>query len=159
MSRLGSVLGNEYQNNKLSIVTRNVRVGDATFKVRIPTVGEQEEINKRIVELDEKKIQEVYEERTAKLMEVKEQNPPDVEYLEDDILLKGKSIRETVRTQLAIQARVMETIKLIIPQEGQDWSEITYADIEAEWAWEVQLEVVKKILEAINPEYKEIKEK
>lgn len=157
-------MGNEYQNNKLSIVTKPVRIGDATFKVRIPTVGEQEQINKRIIEIDEEKVEQFYHEATKDLWAFKDEPIPEnseikVEYLENDILVNGKSMREAARTRAAVEARVMETFKLIVPQEGADWSQVSYQDIQEELPWEIQLEVVNKILEAINPSYKDIKEK
>jgi len=159
MSKLGNVLGAEYQDKKLSLVTKNIQVGDATFKVRIPTVGEQEAINKRLVEIDTAKIQAVYDDITKNLMAHKDEQIEGVEFTDDDVLVNGKSMREAARNSVAVQTRVMEAFKLIIPAEGADWSQITYEDIEAELPFQAQLEVVTKILEAINPDYKTIKEK
>lgn len=161
MSKLGAILGTEYQKNVQELLTKSIRIGEMTLKIRIPTVLEQELMNKRMIELDEKKIQEVYEQKSADLMKFKgtEDVPDWVEYTDNDIIVQGKSMRESVRTGVAVETRIMEALKLIVPDEGHDWSEVTYDDIQAEWPFEAQVIVVTKIFEAINPSYSEIKEK
>ena len=44
MSKLGSALGKKYEENRLSVLTRQFELGNHTFKVRIPAVNEIEAI-------------------------------------------------------------------------------------------------------------------
>ena len=44
MNKLASALGNKYQENRLSIMTRTFTLGDHTFSVRVPAVHEIESI-------------------------------------------------------------------------------------------------------------------
>ena len=44
MSKLASALGKKYEENRLSVLTRKFELGEHTFKVRVPSVGELERI-------------------------------------------------------------------------------------------------------------------
>jgi hypothetical protein len=76
------------------------------------------------------------------------------EFKEDDVLVNGKSIKEAARTKVMVEARVVEYIKLLVPEQGS-MEDITFEDIEAEWPTSVQLMMVEKIGELIAPTYKE----
>ena len=41
MSKLGSLLGKEYEDHKQSILTRTLKFNEATFKVIVPSVANQ----------------------------------------------------------------------------------------------------------------------
>jgi DNA polymerase II large subunit len=73
---------------------------------------------------------------------------------EDDVVIEGRSTKELVQTILQMENRMVEYIRLLVPVNGT-LDEITYEDIEAEWPTAVQLEVLAKISEAIQPGYKD----
>jgi hypothetical protein len=72
---------------------------------------------------------------------------------ENDVTVDGRSTRELVETTLITENRIVEFIKLLVPEEGT-LDELTYADVDAEWPIQVQLELLAKITEAIQPGYK-----
>lgn len=55
---------------------------------------------------------------------------------------------------MQMENRTVEYIKLIIP-EHDNLDDITYKEIDEEWPFQVQLEVLNKISEAIQPGYKD----
>ena len=61
---------------------------------------------------------------------------------------------DVVVSVLQMENRITEYFKLLIPEEGT-MDDITYEDIDAEWPFSVQVEILTKIGEAIQPGYKE----
>ena len=54
------------------------------------------------------------------------------------------------------EERIVQMVRLLVPAEdGFDMSQISYADIEAEFPFAVQIELMKKISEVISPGYEE----
>ncbi len=59
-----------------------------------------------------------------------------------------------VKTILQMENRIVEYIRLLVPVNGT-LADITYEEIESEWPTSVQLEIIAKISEAIQPGYKD----
>jgi hypothetical protein len=155
MSKIASALGESYQAKREELRIRKFELGGHTFKVRVPVVAETDAIFKRINEPDEAKIQELFDKLSKPLLEFKDDaEKTGFEFTEDDILIEGKSTRQTVRTQVMTQTRITEFIKLLVPVEGT-MADITYEDIEAEFPMSTQLALVEKIAEVISPTYRE----
>ena len=53
-----------------------------------------------------------------------------------------------------MERKITEYIKLLVPENG-DLAELTYDDIEQEFPLQIQLELIEKITEAIQPGYKD----
>jgi hypothetical protein len=76
------------------------------------------------------------------------------------VLLDGQDIDETelnkdnIVSVLRMEAKITEFIRLLVPQEGSI-SDITYEEISAEFPLQVQLELLNKITEVIQPGYKD----
>jgi hypothetical protein len=156
MSKIASALGESYQAKREELRIRKFELGGHTFKVRIPVVAETDAIFKRINEPDEAKIQELFEKLSKPLLEFKDDaEKTGFEFIENDILIEGKSTRQTVRTQVMTQTRITEFIKLLVPVEGGSLEHITYEDIEEEFPMSTQLALVEKIAEVISPTYRE----
>jgi hypothetical protein len=156
MSKLGSALGSKYEENRLSILTRTFELGNHTFKVRIPSVNEIEIIFNYFKNPNEDKVEEMYQEIIKSFPNIeKEEN---VEVTDNDIIVDGRSLRETAKNKHSLQYRIVEYIKFLIPETGS-LEDLTYADVEAEFPLAVQLTLVDKINEVISPEYKEVRSK
>lgn len=152
MTRFGSAFGEAYVKAAETIRTKTFELGGFTFKVRIPLQKELDEIEARIANIDQDEAQRRYEKMTAPFKDM--QNSDALTITEDDVIFDGRSTRDLVKTVLTMEKRIVEYIKLLVPVNG-DWEGLTYEEVEAEWPMPVQLEMISKITEAIQPGYKE----
>ena len=161
MTRLGSVLGSNYEKMRREIITRRFELGGFVFRVRVPLVAETDAIYQRISEPDEQRVNEVYEALVEPLMKYKddpEAKESGFTFLESDILVQGKSMREAAKNKVMTETRIVEYVRLLVAENPENsLADITYADIEAEWPLNVQLALCEKIGEVISPTYKETK--
>jgi ABC-type antimicrobial peptide transport system permease subunit len=156
MSKLGSLLGKEYENHKQSILTRTLKFNDATFKIVIPSVAKIEAIYNYRNSPNLEKIESIYQQLKANLV-IKPEDK--VEEKENDIVVNGRSIRESATNTHLTQYQILEYFKFIVPQEGQDINTLTYEDINSEIPLQIQIEFMNKINEVLSPDYKEISSK
>ena len=145
MTRLSSAFGGT-ENLRI----KSFELAGQKFKVRIPLTKEMEDINERIKVIDTKEIDRRFKKMTDGFSEGIE----GVVKTKDDVIIDGRSTKELVETVLLMENRIVEFIKLLVPTEGS-LDGITYEEIEAEWPMSVQLEILAKINEAIQPGYKE----
>ena len=98
-----------------------------------------------------------YEKLSAPLLEKKETlEGESFKFLDDDVIINDKSMKEMAQLTAQTNARIVEMFKLLVPViEGEDMSQLTYEDIEAEFPFSVQLEVSRKIGEVIAAGYEE----
>lgn len=153
MSKFAKAFGDKYEKNKLSIVTRTFELGNHTFKVRVPSVGELEAIYKYADNPDTNKIEAVYQEMTVNL------KGDEVEKTDDDVLVAGRSMREAAKNKVVFEYRVTEYFKLLIPETYETLDDLTYEDIDAEFPLSIQMQFIDRISEVISPEYKEARGK
>ena len=156
MSKLGTALGKKYEENRLSVLTRKFELGDHTFKVRVPSVSEIEAIYNYFKNPNEEKVEQEYQKMLKEFGGLQEKEG--VEVKENDVVIEGRSMRETAKNKHILQHRIVEYIKFLIPETGS-LDDITYEDVEAEFPLSVQMTLVEKINEVISPEYKDIKSK
>jgi ABC-type antimicrobial peptide transport system permease subunit len=156
MSKLGSLLGKEYEDHKQSILTRTLKFNDATFKIVIPSVARIEAIYNYRNSPNLEKIETIYQQLKANLV-IKPEDK--VEEKENDIVVNGRSIRESALNTHLTQYQILEYFKFIVPQEGQDINTLTYEDINTEIPLQIQIEFMNKINEVLSPDYKEISSK
>ena len=151
MSKLSSAFGKKYESAVAQIRTKTFSIGGHEFKVRIPLTAEMSALQERIADVHDDKLQAKLDEMTKGLRE----NPPvGVEVTESDVIVEGKSTRELANAVLMMENRVIEYIRLLVPVSGT-LDDITYAEIEEEWPLAVQMEIVERIAEAIQPGYKD----
>ena len=155
MSKIASALGKKYEENRLSVLSRQFELGEHTFKVRVPAVNEIEAIYNYFKNPDETKVEESYQEMVKDLKDIKNES---IEKTDNDILIEGRSMRESARNKHVLQYRITEYIKFLITETGS-LEDLTYADVEAEFPLPIQLTLVEKINEVIAPDYKEIRSK
>jgi hypothetical protein len=93
------------------------------------------------------------------LIELKDSADDTVQFLDNDIIIDGRSMMETAKNKTMLQYRITEYIKLLISESGETLDDLEYSDVEEEFPLPIQLEIVDKINEVIAPDYKEIREK
>lgn len=150
MTRLGSAFGKKYNTEALR--TKTFELGGHVFKVRIPLTKEMDEIQERIVKINQVDAQARFEKMTSSFRDGS--SIEGIVISENDVIVEGRSTRELVESIIQMENRTVEYIKLLIPEVG-DFDNITYEDIDAEWPLQVQLEVLAKISESIQPGYKD----
>ena len=158
MTRFADAFGKKYEDNKEKIFTRKFELGGHTFRVRVPYVHESDEIYKRIQEPSPEAIDKAYKSITDPLMAYKESPDNDGAFLftEDDVIIEGRSLRETAKVKVQTEIKITEFFKLLIPEVAdQSLADLTYEEIEAEFPMSVQMQMIDKIVEAISPTYKE----
>jgi hypothetical protein len=155
MSKLGNALGKKYEENRLSVLTRQFELGGHTFKVRVPAVNEIEAIYNYFKSPNEDVVDEIYQDM---IKDFKDDKDDGIEVKDNDILIEGRSMREAARNKHVLQYRITEYIKFLVPETGS-LENLTYADVEIEFPLAIQLTLVEKINEVIAPDYKEIRSK
>jgi hypothetical protein len=150
MTRLSSALGSTYASDSLR--TKTFELAGHTFKVRVPLTREMELIQERIENIDESEFKVRFEKMTASFKDSTELEG--IVVTDDDVIIEGRSTRELVKSIMQMENRTVEYIKLIVP-EHDNLDDITYKEIDEEWPFQVQLEVLNKISEAIQPGYKD----
>lgn len=147
MTRLSSAFG-----ETTNLRTKTFELAGHEFKVRVPLSKELDDMQDRISKIDATEFKIRFDKMTSTF-----RNVSDVEGVvvtDDDVIVEGRSTKELVETILQMENRVVEYIKLLVPVNGT-LDEITYADIEAEWPTAVQLEMLARISESIQPGYKD----
>jgi hypothetical protein len=159
MSKLASALGKKYEENRVSVMTRQFELGNHTFKVRVPSVGEIESIYDYFKNPNQDDVDVAFEEMTVGLKELQEDSNDIIQHIDNDIIVDGRSMREAARNKTVLQHRIVEYIKFLIPETGEMPADLNYKDVEDEWPLAIQLMIVDKINEVISPDYKEIRGK
>lgn len=147
MTRLSSAFG-----ETANLRTKTFELAGHEFKVRVPLSKELDDIQDRINKVDATEFKIRFDKMTSTF-----RNVSDVEGVvvtDDDVIVEGRSTKELVQTILQMENRVVEYIKLLVPVNGT-LDDITYEDIEAEWPTAVQLEMLARISESIQPGYKD----
>ena len=76
------------------------------------------------------------------------------EWLENDLLIDGRSMRETARNKVLMQNRITEMFKLLVPEEkGFDMGTITYDMIEELFPFPIQMQLLDELSNTISPAY------
>ena len=152
MTRLSQALGSKFADAVNEIRTRTFTLGKHEFKVRVPLNAEMDALLKRITEVNP----EVAEARLKKMTEALRSNPPEgIELKEDgDVVVEGRSTRETVNAILMLENRVVEYMKLLVTEDGM-LDDITYEEVDAELPFASQLDLIDAINEAIQPGFKD----
>jgi hypothetical protein len=158
MSKLSATLGEKYQSKRSAIFTRTFELGGHTFKVHIPSIAEADAIYQKVMNPPDEVIDALYAKMVEPLLTFKDSASPEdeVEYLDNDVVVKGRSMREAAKNKAMTEAKITEYIKLLVPENPEaTMDDITYADVEAEFPLPIQLSLVEKIAEVISPSYKE----
>jgi hypothetical protein len=83
-----------------------------------------------------------------------------IEFLENDIVVAGRSMRETAKMKVTTDKKITEMIRLLVPEEKDfDMSTIEYKDIEEIFPLPIQMALVEAITDTISFDYGKTKEK
>ena len=154
MNNLANALGKNFVKNKEAVRIRSFELGGHTFKVKVPLTAEFEVMQQRMKEIDESKVEEYYKEITKDLEPFRNNPKEGAEYKKDDILLDGRSMRETARNKLIAEQRITELFKLLVPeQDGFDMNTITYPMIEELFPFPIQMQIIEEISRVVSIQY------
>ena len=127
-------------SQSLKINSDNIRIREFTMagqklRVRVPLASEMEAITKAVDDVEwQGKFEDLKKSFAA---------DPDakLEQVEDDVTVNGKSIKELAIMSTKTEERIVQMVRLLVPAEdGFDMSQISYADIEAEFPFSVQID-------------------
>lgn len=156
-----SNLAGAFSINADQIRIRHFEYGGQPFKVRIPLAKEAEEMFKRVDNPPQDLIDKKFKELSQSLFDKKDEiieSGADIKFKEDgDVIVGGKSLKDMAKSQASGEIRILESIKLLVPTNGANLNDITYADVEAEFPLPIQLSLVKKIAEVVSPSYDDIR--
>jgi hypothetical protein len=156
MTKLATLLGSQYEGKRKNLFIRQFELGGHTFKVRVPTVAESDAMYERIQNPKNEDVAVIYDQIAKPIEQFRNQETEEFKFVDNDILINGKSLHETAKLKLMTQNRITEYIKLLIPEnEADSLADLSYEEIEAEFPISIQITLVEKIAEAISPNYKE----
>ena len=122
-----------------SIRTKEFELGGFKFKVRVPLDKELEDITKRFLSPSD----ELINARMDKMKGLLSGEDSEMEINKDNVI-----------SVLRMEQKITEYVRLLVPEEGTI-ADITYEEISEEFPLQVQLELLNKITEAIQPGYKD----
>ena len=160
MNQFANALGKSFNKDTLRI--RSFDMGGHTFKVKVPLTAEYENMLEAVKIIDDNKVNQYYDELSKEFINNKSEfeKQEDVVFTDNDILLKGTSLRETAKNKAILENRILSLIKLIMPEEeGFDMSTITYDMVEELFPFSIQIQLIEEISLVISPSYKSIKGK
>lgn len=146
MTRLAKAL-------KLSdtIRIKTFELGGQIFRVKVPLNSELDSVTDKIVNVPEEEVKKRLDKMIASL---KDSQLEGVEVTDDDVLVEGRSTKESVIAVMQMERRVVEYMKFLVPESGT-LDDLTYEEIEQEFPLQVQIELLEKITEVIQPGYKD----
>ena len=147
MTRLASAFGNTG-----ALRVKTFELGGHLFKVRIPLTKEMEEMNLRIEDAPKEEIESRYQKMTSAFRDGEKIDG--IEIIDDDVIVDGKSSRDLAESAIKIERRIVELFSLLVPESGT-LEGLTYQEIEDEFPFSVQVEMIGKISEAIQPGFKD----
>ena len=147
MTRLASAFGNTG-----ALRVKTFELGGHLFKVRIPLTKEMEEMNRRIEDAPKEEIESRYQKMTSAFRDGEKIDG--IEITDDDVIVDGKSSRDLAESAIKIERRIVELFNLLVPETGS-LEGLTYQEIEEEFPFSVQVELIAKITEAIQPGFKD----
>jgi 6-pyruvoyl-tetrahydropterin synthase len=160
MNQFANALGKSFNKDTLRI--RSFDMGGHTFKVKVPLTAEYENMLEVVKIIDDNKVNQYYDDLSKEFINNKSEfeKQEDVVFTDNDILLKGTSLRETAKNKAILENRILSLIKLIVPEEdGFDMSTITYDMVEELFPFSVQIQLIEEISLVISPSYKTVRGK
>ena len=162
MTKLGKAFGKKFEERKDEVRVREFELGGHKFRVRVPLTVESDAIQQKVLNIDEEKVEQYYAQSVKDIEANKDAmgQIEGIEFKDNDIIVQGRSMREAAKMKYASEVRVLEMVKLLVPEDKSfDMEELTYEDIEEVFPLPVQLELVEKISEVISFDYHRTRKK
>ena len=148
MNSFSQALGSKFNKDTLRI--RSFEFAGHTFKVRVPLTSESDAMFERLKEPNEAMVDKFFVELSKEFTE----SSDTVQITDDDVIVEGRSLRETAKNKVLIQARITEMMRLLVPEEeGFDMSTVTYEMIDELFPFAVQMQMMELIGETVSPSY------
>ena len=141
---------------------REFELNGQKFRVRVPLSIEAENIYEKTKEPDAALLESKFKEIADPILKNKEsleKESQDFVFTDNDIVVKGQSMRELAKNKVSTELRIVETFKLLVPADNTSLADLTYEEINEEFPLPIQLTIVKKITEIISPGYEENRKK
>ena len=140
---------------------REFELNGQKFRVRVPLSNEAEAIYEKTKEPDAVLVEEKYKEIADPVLPNKEELSKSEEFVftDNDIVIKGQSMREMAKNKVVTELRILETFKLLVTADNSSLSDLTYKEIDEEFPLPIQLTILKRITEIISPGYEEARKK
>jgi hypothetical protein len=162
MNQFAQALGSKFIEQKEAIRIRSFEFAGHTFKVKVPLTSEFELIQKGMDNVDEVIVNKYYQELSKELIDNKDKasKDNDIDFQENDIIVKGKSLRDAAKNKALTEKRITTLFKFLVPEEKDfDMDTITYDMIEELFPFSIQMELIEAIGDTISPNYKETRGK
>ena len=162
MNTLANALGSKFIESKDQLRIRTFDFQGVTFKIKVPLTVESDLMFEKNKIIDETMVQKFYDEMAKEFIDNKEKyaNEPDIVYESDNIIVKGISLKETAKNKVLTQNRITSLFQLIVPEDSNfDMSSITYQDIDENFPFNIQIELMEEIAKVIAPSYTQNKGK
>lgn len=148
MNSFSQALGSKFNKDALRI--RSFEFAGHTFKVRVPLTSESDAMFERLKEPNEAMVDKFYAELSKDFTESSDK----VQITEDDVIVEGRSLKETAKNKVLIQARITEMMRLLVPEETSfDMSTVTYEMVDELFPFAVQMQMMELIGETVSPSY------
>ena len=160
MNNFAKAFGKKFDAD--SVRVRSFELNGNTFKVRIPLTAESEQMGERLKKADDDLVEKYYAELSKNFLENKSEFEKEkgIEYKDNDIIIQGRSIREAASNKALTEMRIVEMMKLLVPEEKEfDMATITYDMIDELFPFPVQIQMLELISETISPTYEKNKGK
>jgi hypothetical protein len=152
MNRLKQSLGINIDQVRI----REFELAGQKFKVKVPLTFEADRIYERTKEPPNELIEEKYKEIADPVLANKEVlQSEEFVFSDNDIVVKGQSMRQLAKNKAQTELRITETFKLLVTADGSSLADLKYEEINEDFPLPVQLAIVKKITETISPGYEE----
>lgn len=139
---------------------REFEINGQKFRVRVPLAAEAENIYEKTKEPNADLVDLKYKELTEQIVINKDKlTSEDFVFTENDVVIKGQSMRELAKNKVSTELRILETFKLLVPADNTSLNDLTYPEIDEEFPLPIQLTILKKITEIISPGYEETRKK
>ena len=153
-------LAQAFAINSDTIRIRSFEYNGQQFKVRVPLTLEAEAMFERVDNPPKELVQARFDELTKELYSKKDEiieSKADIKFTKDDVVVGDQSLLALAKSQASGEIRILESIKLLVPVDGTNLGDITYAQIQEEFPLPVQLSIVKKIAEVVSPSYEDVR--
>jgi len=161
MNQFANALGKRFIENQELVRTRSFEMNGHIFQIKVPTTLEFEAITERIKQINQDKVNKYYSDLSKAFIENQvDFEKEGVEFKDDDVFIKNRSLKETAKNKVITENRITEMFKLIVPEDKTfDMNTITYEMVEELFPFSIQLEVVDHITKTISPSYESAKGK
>lgn len=141
-------LGNSFNVDTQALRIKSFEYGGHTFRVKVPTLAEHEALLMKIEDVKDNQtaLEEIYAKRTMGL-----EASESVVFQDNDVIVEGRSMREAAKNELMSQAQITGFFNLLVKEVDDGLGDLTYQDINDELPLSVQLELMKRIADAVSP--------